>query len=124
MSKSKKDFTFISGRKYDAMMGRCYRKTDISYKNYGERGIKVCSEWIIDINNFRKWLALELIKNSIDTEDFVIQSRKYQLDRIDSEGHYTPNNCRLSSPQLNSRNKKFAKRIIESSEGTLHELGK
>lgn len=30
---------------WKGMMSRCYRKKDKNYKNYGERGIKVCKKW-------------------------------------------------------------------------------
>lgn len=53
MSKKGNNFNYLAGKKYDGMLGRCYRETDRSYKNYGARGIRVCSDWIQDINNFK-----------------------------------------------------------------------
>lgn len=35
----------IYGR-YRNMKRRCYDEKNISYKNYGARGIKVCNEWL------------------------------------------------------------------------------
>jgi hypothetical protein len=116
--KIKKDFIHVSGKKYDAMMGRCYRDTDSSYKSHGGRGIKVCYSWIEDINNFRKWLLEEIIRLGTTTEKFVEFSRTYQLDRVDPNGHYTPENCRLTDSQTNIRNQRRTKgKTIISAEG-------
>jgi hypothetical protein len=117
MSK-KKSFIYISNKKYDGMMGRCYRPKDGSYKNYGERGIRVCSAWIKDIDVFRCWLKAELIRLNIEEEEFCQNPKQYQLDRINTDGHYTPDNCRLASPQCNGRNRRTtARRVIISAEG-------
>jgi len=114
----KKHFGYVSLKKYDGMMGRCYREKDASYSNYGARGIRVAKEWILDINNFRSWLLLELDRLEINVEEFINNSSQYQLDRIDRSGHYTPNNCRLVSPQVNGRNRNSRKLdIIISAEG-------
>lgn len=32
-------------KKWSHMLSRCNSEKDISYKNYGARGIKVCDEW-------------------------------------------------------------------------------
>lgn len=114
----KKDFNYYSGKKYDGMIGRCYRPTNRSYKNYGKRRIKVCSAWIKDIEAFRKWLASELSTMKISKEEFVENSSKIQLDRRDTNGHYTPENCRLVASQVNMRNRRATKYTkFESAEG-------
>ena len=80
---------------------RCYNKNDSAYKNYGERGIKVCNEWLDKengLNNFCKW-ALENGYN---------ENAKFQectIDRIDVNGNYEPNNCRFVSNYTQARNK-------------------
>jgi hypothetical protein len=115
----KKDFNYITGKKYDGMMGRCYREGDTAYKNYGAKGIKVCEKWIIDLNNFRQWIVDYLKANNVSEETFVTNSKALQLDRIDPTGHYTPENCRLVGVQANSRNrKKIKNKTIVSAEGT------
>lgn len=119
-----KDFNFVSGRKYDGMMGRCYRPKDISFKSYGKVGIRVCEAWIKNIESFRMWLRCHLMNVGIKEEDFIKNSKSYQLDRIEPIGHYTPDNCRITKPQLNSRNKKQSKgRTIISAEGTEIKFG-
>lgn len=104
-------------------MGRCYRSTDRSYKNYGGRGIRVTSEWIKDISVFRAWILSELERQNISLETFLKHSKDFQLDRIDVNGHYTPKNCRITSPQSNARNKRNSYELsIESAEGEIIKL--
>lgn len=113
-----KSFTRTSGKKYESMMSRCYRKKDISYKYHGGRGIKVCSAWIRDINAFRTWVITELERIQVTLDEFVNHSKLITLDRIDTNGHYGPHNCRLTSAQVQGRNKKNRKkRFYESAEG-------
>lgn len=69
---------------YD-MKGRCYNKNDTTYKYYGEKGVKVCSEWLEDQTSFFEW-ALE---NGY--------SDNLTIDRINVEGNYEPSNCRWTT---------------------------
>jgi hypothetical protein len=117
-----KDLNYHIGKRYDGMMGRCYRETDRSYKTYGGRGIKVCSEWIQNIENFKVWMLYQLVLLGITADEFVKNTKNYQLDRINNNGHYTPTNCRLVSPQENARNKGKPKRVIISAEGNEHKI--
>jgi hypothetical protein len=39
-------------RSWQSMKARCYNKNHISYKNYGERGITVCNEWLSSFETF------------------------------------------------------------------------
>lgn len=113
-----KNFTYVSGKKYDGLMGRCYRETDASYEQYGGRGIKVSSNWIKDINNFRAWLTDHLKNNNIEMDEFITNSAEYQLDRIDTNGDYVPENCRIVSCQVNIRNTRKRKKLkVISAEG-------
>jgi hypothetical protein len=112
-----KDFRYYMGRKYDGMMGRCYREKDHGYKNYGGRGIRICSAWIKDIRSYEEWFTRELLKHAT-VEDFLKYPKDFQVDRIDNNGHYEPSNCRVVSAQENNRNKRSRqRRVIVSSEG-------
>ena len=114
----RKDFNYLSGKKYDGMLGRCYRESDRSYSTYGARGIKVCSEWLRDINVFRAWLLRELNILNISLEDFILNSKKYQLERLDPDNHYIPSNCTITSPQKNTRNRRgIRNKVLISAEG-------
>lgn len=81
-------------KSYYAMISRCYNYKDKNYKNYGERGISVCNEWIDDANVFIKW-ALE---NGWD--------KKLSLDRINNNGNYEPNNLRWADAITQQNNKR------------------
>lgn len=37
---------------YKSMKSRCYNKNDISYHNYGGKGVTVCSRWLESFDNF------------------------------------------------------------------------
>jgi hypothetical protein len=113
-----KDFGYVTRKKYDGMIGRCYRPNNKDYANYGGRGIKMCSAWIKNLNTFRDWIRQELGRIGVDEATFVAKSNLFQLDRIDTDGNYTPENCRLIDPQTNVRNQRRIKhKIVVSAEG-------
>lgn len=84
---------------YYNMLKRCYKEDNKGYKDYGARGIKVCEEWRNDCCVFYKW-AQETGYNET-----------LQLDRIDNNGNYCPENCRWVTPQENSYNKRNTRKI-------------
>jgi len=65
-----------------AMIGRCYRKTDIAYKYYGGKGITVCEEWLESFENFWEWASTHGYADNLT------------IDRINPKGNYEPSNCR------------------------------
>jgi hypothetical protein len=70
-------------------MDRCYNKNSRGYRWYGNRGIKVCEKWKNDSSEFIKWA----LKNG--------WNEKLTIDRIDSDGHYEPKNCRFVPQRRN-----------------------
>ena len=74
------------------MKGRCYSKTNTTYKNYGGRGITICEEWLNNFENFKEWS----LKNGYN--------EKLTIDRIDVDGNYEPSNCRWATPYMQSNN--------------------
>ena len=76
------------------MKDRCFNDKNINFRNYGGRGITVCSEWKDSFEEFYKWA----LKNGY--------SDKLTIDRIDVNGNYEPNNCRWISYKEQSYNKR------------------
>lgn len=85
---------------YYGMIDRCYNKNNKAYKHYGERGIIVCKEWKENKKSFFDWS----LKNGY--KDFL------QIDRINYNGNYSPENCRWVDVNTQANNRRN-NRIIE-----------
>ena len=79
------------------MKTRCTNPKRADYKQYGGKGIKICSEWLNDYTLFEKW-AIENGYNDTLT-----------IDRIDPNKDYSPENCRWVSRKEQSRNQERTK---------------
>lgn len=80
------------------MKQRCNNPHHKAYKNYGARGITVCDEWSNSSEAFFKW--------AFDNG----YSEGLELDRIDNNLGYFPENCRWithKEQQLNKRNNRL-----------------
>lgn len=75
---------------WNHMIDRCYNIKSKSYKNYGSRGISVCSRWL-SVENF--------IEDMYPTFKVGLT-----LDRINVNGNYEPLNCRWATNFTQSRN--------------------
>lgn len=87
---------------WKAMMYRCYNEDYKYFKTYGGRGIKVCERWHTFIN------FLEDTK-SIYRDDL-------QLDRVDNDKGYSPENCRFVTRTANCSNKRNNRFITHNGE--------
>jgi len=79
-----------------AMKNRCYLKTDLAYKYYGGRGIRVCNEWKNDFQAFYNHV----------TKLPHYGEEGYSIDRIDNNGNYEPGNIRLADRHTQAVNQR------------------
>ncbi len=76
---------------WDGMIQRCTNAGHQNYFRYGGRGIFVCIEWF-DFATFQRWAEANGYKKTL------------QLDRMDNDGGYYPENCRWVTEAENKRN--------------------
>lgn len=80
-------------RTWKAMRQRCNDPKRDSYRYYGGRGIKVCKRW----DSFERFLA-----------DMGNRPTKYHtLDRRNTNGNYTPSNCRWLHKRKQAGNRRY-----------------
>jgi len=96
---------------WNGMKARCFNKKSISFKSYGARGITVCNEWL-KFENFHNWA----INNGyLDT---------LEIDRINPDGNYEPDNCRFVTPHYNrTHQRSHIKKMHVSSISSINFLG-
>lgn len=86
--------------RYTSMMQRCYDPGSHAYKDYGGRGITVCDEWRGSPELYCAWFDLEAQRSNLKID------RKAHVDRVDNDGPYSPENCRITTITENARNKR------------------
>ena len=75
------------------MKQRCSNPNVERYPRYGGRGIKVCQEWADDFETFYIWAMANGYQDGL------------QIDRIDNDGDYKPENCRWVTVKDQCENK-------------------
>lgn len=79
-------------KRWFSMMSRCYKTSTSNFSDYGGRGIKVCERWL-DAETF--------------IADMSASFKQYlQLDRIDNNKDYSPENCHWVSQSENLSNRR------------------
>ena len=78
------------------MIARCYDPNHHKYASYGGRGIRVCDRWIC---------------RRLFLEDMGERPDGMTLNRIDNDGHYSPDNCEWASHTTQNQNRRDNRRI-------------
>lgn len=78
---------------WQGMKQRCGYENANEYERYGGRGIKVCDEWKRNFESFKDWAITNGYCDGLT------------IDRIDTDGDYTPDNCRWVSYKVQANNK-------------------
>lgn len=80
------------------MKQRCTNSKSRLYKYYGGRGIQMCEEWIDDFEKFFHWAIA------------IGWRQGLEIDRINNDGNYEPENCRFVNRSVNNKNRRKFKR--------------
>lgn len=76
-----------------SMKSRCHNPNEVGFKNYGGRGIDISPEW----DSFEAFLTWALRSG---------YQYGLEIDRINNEKGYSPDNCRWVTRSENQRNKR------------------
>lgn len=84
---------------YRSMIKRCKNPEYHNYKDYGARGINVCSRWQESFESFINDMGLK-------------PSREHSIDRVDNDGNYEPGNCRWALPVEQQANRRVTRKVV------------
>jgi hypothetical protein len=91
-------------RIWAAMQDRCRNPANRFFHRYGGRGIQVCDRWS-GPQGFENFLA-----------DMGTKPTDRSIDRIDNDGHYSPENCRWATTGEQTSNRASTRLITFNGE--------
>ncbi len=91
-----------------SMKSRCNNKNDLSFDDYGGRGISVCKEWSSNFLEFKKWAVANGYAEGLS------------IDRIDNMDGYRPDNCRWVAGDVQANNRRSNR--VYTLDGITHNL--
>lgn len=96
-------------KKWNSMLNRCTNPKDPRYKHYGAKGIGVDPSWRGEGGyvSFRNHLL------EIHPDLYDLLSRKYELDRVNTNKSYEPGNVRLVTKKDNIRNRNITPMVLD-----------
>lgn len=95
---------------WSAMLSRCYVEKDKAFKNYGGRGIRVCSRWLH-------------FKNFVDDMG-TRPSAEHTLDRTNNDLGYNKDNCRWADRSTQGMNRRRFKNNTTGYSGVIKVNGR
>lgn len=96
---------------WNCMLQRCYNPRSSSWPRYGGRGIKVCRRWRDSFENFWNDMA-------------STHKAGLEIDRKNSDGDYTPSNCRWVTRSENMQNRRNALNNTQGFPANFHEIAR
>lgn len=101
---NKKDKKSKTYKTWESMIQRCLNPNNVSYHNYGNRGIKVCKRWM-KFSNFLK--------------DMGERPLEYSIERKNNEKGYSLKNCCWATRKQQAKNRRNNKQITHNNKTQL-----